>query len=287
VRRLIGLSAELFTPAVVLVAALGITACGWADYKSGRSPRAAHLDPSPAAHVAGAWFDPATADALSAELAAALDGTGWCAGWVVQIVDVSFEQADIGSNLGVGTAAHTCDNWAEITVEVVYTSESSEADDTAGIRVDAHDAPVASALQSHPSLLDGTGHRALLGYSGDDAVANAVAGLPAALAEVGEIAPVAAAPVEPGEPGGFTLPDAEGDGGNETWAQHQTEVLLGVGFLLVAGAVLPTMLVVTRRWSRVYVAPAPHPGSAAPHPVNPRRALRAALDRSQSVSSRS
>lgn len=251
---------------------------GLAAYQSGRSARPAHLDHFLPSHAPGAWFDPTTASALSDELAAALDGSGWCAGWVVVVDDVLVDQADIGSNLGVGEAAHTCDDWAEITVEVVYTSESSEADDTAGIRVDASDPGVETALASHPSLLDGTGYRALLGDAGDDAVANAVAGLPAALAEVGEITPVAAAPVEDGDPGGVAMPDAEGDGGNETWAQQRSLVLVGVAFLVAAVVVLAVLAVHHVRAGRRRPG---HARGAAPGPVNPRRVLRAALVRAQ------
>jgi hypothetical protein len=234
------------------------------------------------------------AEALSAELDAALDGTGWCAGWVVNVEDVMFRASDVGSNRGTGTAAHTCGRWVEITVEAVYTSESSEADDTAGLRVDASDHQLEVDLRAHPSLLAGTGHESLLGDAGDDAVANAVAGLPAAMAELDLVTPVAAAPATDGEPGVFELPDAEGEGGSgsDTWAQHPAELIAGGVFLALAGAALIAMLVAhglgrsgalvrpslagaTRRWPGSPTAPA---SGAPPYPatVNPRRALRQA-----------
>lgn len=285
-------------------AALTLLSCS-APYQSGRRPAAASTGGIWGTGTTP-WLAPQTADALSAELATALEGTRWCAGWVINVQDTYNRSSDVGSNLGTGTAAHTCDKWAEITVEVAYTSEASEADDTAGIRVDGHDAALTRSLQEHPALLDGTGYEALLADSGDDAVANAVAGLPAALAELGHIAPLAAAPAESADgtsgpdsadgagPGGFAAPDAGGSGGSDTVTQHPLELYAGVACIALAALGLAALLVahIAGRSSRPATAgpapgfrpaaPPPHGGAPTTPPassVNPRRALRAALDR--------
>lgn len=242
------------------------------------------------------WFDATTAQALSAELAAGLDGSGWCAGWsIVQVDGGRFgrEVSDVGSNRGVDRSARECTSWVELEVAYEFTSSTSPLEDNAALTVTASDQRIASSFAQHPAydisptdlLHEDQGHNT------DDILANAVAGLPLVLAEAGEVDPLTVAPVEgEGEApvdgtdgtddGTVAFADVEGEGGSDIWRGNRTLLTLG---LAVAGLGLAVLL---WAWARLPLhkaglAALARPGGLAAQgrAVNPRRLLKAGLSR--------
>lgn len=260
--------------------------------------------PEVVAGSARTWFDAATAQALVDELAAALEGSDWCAGWAIVQKDESLFRSlyDVGSNQGVDRSARECDNYVELAVTYHFTSTSSPLEDNAALRVLTSDLRLGNAYDLHPAyeispsdlLHEDQGHNT------DDILANAVAGLPLVLAEAGEIDPLTVAPVEGegeapaggngdgdgtdgadvADDGTVAFADAEGEGGSDLWRANRTVLVVG---LAVGGLGLAVLL---WAWARLPVhraglAALVRPGGLAAQgrAVNPRRHLKAGLAR--------
>lgn len=245
------------------------------------------------------WFDHATAESLVAELAAAVDGSHWCVGWsIVQQTELGTSEADVGSNRGLDVTARDCTDYVELQVGYQFTSSSSSLEDNAEARVVSSNNLVTNRFLQHPAY-DISAADLLhedLGHNGDDLLANAVAGLPLVLAESGDLDPLTVEPVEtdaseaaadpadPPDDGTVTFADAEGEGGNDLWRDNRT--LLAVGLASILGG----LAVVLWAWARLPLhraglAAIARPGGLAAQgrAVNPRRALKAAMARSQTT----
>jgi len=241
------------------------------------------------------WYTREQAEALSAELAAAVDGSTWCVGWsIVQTGDVPYpdvagvvpydtgddlgggytfgEHADVGSSLGPGRSARTCSEWAEVEVVYEYTAPTSPAEDNAGFEIRASDPEVEDALRIHPALTVSTD--ALLhedrDENTDDVIGNAVAALPLALAEQGRIDPLTVEPVAEGTEGAVTFDDGEGEGGNDLLVANRTALLVGalvalagLGLLAMAWGQFPARWFAPPMSAWPTVAPPGAPGAGA------------------------
>jgi hypothetical protein len=253
------------------------------------------------------WFDPATAESLVAELAAAVEGSHWCVGWsIVQQTELGSTEADVGSDRGLDVTARDCTDYVELQVGYQFTSSSSSLEDNAEARVVSSNNLVTNRFLQHPAY-DISAADLLhedLGHNEDDLLANAVAGLPLVLAESGDLDPLTVAPVEgeasgasdasgpgagsstdaPADDGTVTFADAEGEGGNDLWRANRTPLALGLA------SILGGLAVVLWAWARLPLhraglAAIARPGGLAAQgrAVNPRRALKAAMARSQAT----
>jgi hypothetical protein len=231
------------------------------------------------------WYTSAEAEALSAELATAVEGTEWCLGWSIVVVDqaqvYARRQGDVGSNRGPDRSARNCAQWVEVEATYVYTSASSNDQDNAAFEVDSSDGELALAFGEHPAYeisADDLLHEDR-GTGRDDVIGNAIAGMPLVLAETGRLDPLAVEPVDEGTEGAVTFADQEGEGGSDLWrgrghwlAAAGLAVTLGLTVVLLAWLGVP---------ARVFgMAPATARGPDG-RPVNPRRALKAALLRAR------
>ena len=132
---------------------------------------------------------------LAQALAEATEDQDVCYGWEVTIYDYggSGDGIDQGSSLGVGKAANAADSaaecarWVVFQATIVYTSASSESEDSASFSVASNvvDAPTSADLRDY-----GITEGALLGNNDDQAVANATLLLPALMAEKGLAEPI-------------------------------------------------------------------------------------------------
>jgi hypothetical protein len=218
-----------------------------------------------------AWYDRDTADGLAAELDVALEGTDWCAGWrIVQQYSYGSASAsgyalvDEGSNRGVDQPATVCTDWAQVVVLYGYTSSTSTREDNAELWVDASSPTLAADLARHAAF-DVTADDLLRedrGQGSSDVIGNAIAALPLALADEGEIDPLTVEPAADGQAGGVEFADNEGWGGSDVWRTERSTIAAGaiVALLGLAGLCLAAVRLAPR-------APA----------VNPRRALKAQL----------
>jgi hypothetical protein len=267
--------AAILVVVVVVITALGRTVPGGRTVSLGAGVA---TDATPGRH----WYDATSATGLAAELAAALDGTDWCAGWAIgQSYEPGPDLVDVGSNLGVDRSARACPNWAEVHVSYVYTSATSNLEDNAGMWVEASDPAVRDALDEHGAFA--LSRQDLLhedlGHNGDDVIGNAIAALPLALAEAGRIDPLTVEPVTPGtapdgagagEPSaeppaeGVEFADSEGWGGSDVWRAERGTI--------VAGAVLVLLGLAGLCLAATGFRPPPTPVTR----INPRRALKAA-----------
>jgi hypothetical protein len=260
------------------------------------------------------WYPPDQAAALTAELAAAVDGSDWCVGWsIVMDGDVPYQDiavppydingaepgnggsglrsgsygqyADVGSNRGPGLSARTCPRWAEVEVVFHYEAATSPFEDNAVLRVEASETVVSDALRTHPALQ--VSPDALLhedrGDNTDDVIGNAIAALPLALAEQGRIDPLSVEPVAAGTEGAVTFEDSEGEGGIDVLVANRTALLVGA-LVVLAGLVLLCMAAgqVPARWFPQEAGPGPW---TSPHAGNPRRALKEQMERAEARSS--
>jgi hypothetical protein len=136
-------------------------------------------------------LDAADATELAQALAEATEDQDVCYGWEVTVNDYggSASGVDEGSSLGVGpTAIETeCERYVVFEATVIYTSQASEAEDTAGfdVRSNIPGAPTAGDLREAGISTGG-----LLGGSDDQVVANAALLLPALVAEKGLAPPI-------------------------------------------------------------------------------------------------
>jgi len=168
---------------------------------------------------------------LANKLAEATEEQDVCYGWSVQIQDdggnlSGFEQ---GSSFGPGASPFQseCTPYVVFTASLLYTSETSEASDSASYTVESNlpgfDADGLGGL--------GVSADGLLGPNDDLVIANATALLPALVAEQGLAPPV---PIE--ETAG-TIPAADrptNTPGSDRWRTYWPAYLF-TGFLVVAG----------------------------------------------------
>jgi hypothetical protein len=137
----------------------------------------------------------ADATELAQALAEATEEQDVCYGWSVQVEDYSGGNSglDVGSSLGVGKSAIStaCDRYVVFEAFIVYTSEASEAEDSASYEITSNipGAPEADDLRRF-----GISSGGLLGGKDDEVLANAALALPALLAEKGLADPIVLEP---------------------------------------------------------------------------------------------
>lgn len=179
-------------------------------------------------------LDPGDAVELANTLADATEEQDVCYGWVVKVDDqngFSGTSVDRGSSLGPDTDpfAPACTPSVVFVADIIYTSELSEAVDTATIRVLS---TLAVDFDANDLKKFGVSESALLGDNDDRALMAAVSALPALVAEAGLAPPV---PVE--ETTG-TIPAADrptGAGGSDRLRNYGALYFLA-GLVLASGA---------------------------------------------------
>lgn len=146
----------------------------------------------PAPPAAAAILEPGDATELSNRLAEATEEQDICYGWYVSVDDDDgrLSGIDSGSWLGPGKPLVTsqCPRFVLFNARIHYTGSASESPDSAQfeIRSNVPGAPTTSSLRRI-----GVDSGALLGDRDDQALFNAVAALPALMAEAGAAPPVA------------------------------------------------------------------------------------------------
>jgi hypothetical protein len=161
-----------------------------------------------------------------------------CYGWAVQLDDHSGGPSglDAGSGQGVGQLASKsgCRRWVELRGQVLWTSETSDQEDSSEFEVIAQglvDPPTADDL--HALGIDST---ALARDDGDVALYEAMLALPRLVADSGEapapeLEPADATPPAGAMPtGGPVLPD--------WWRQRWPAVVVGGALIALAGAIV-------------------------------------------------
>jgi hypothetical protein len=167
----------------------------------------------------------------------------------------------VGSNLGDGIAVGEdprCPRWIEVEADVTYTSESSEASDSATIRVNGSDDIDTGDLYTIGRGLErfGLDDDAFIDDPGW-AVTRAATTLPLLAAEAG-VAEPAATPTATPTAAPSPLPAA----GNDYWRDRWGGLLAAAGLLLLA-ALFVTVGVVQRRRQLRGVVPAQRAGAEA------------------------
>ncbi|MCW3813674.1 hypothetical protein ONA91_04275 [Micromonospora sp. DR5-3] len=185
----------------------------------------------------------------------AFTSQGICYGW--RLTD-GYDVVSVGSNLGDGTAvgdAPDCPRWIEVSADITYTSESSEANDSAYIQVEGSDDIDFADLSGIARGLDrfGLDEDTFIDDPGW-AITRAATTLPLLAAEAGLAAP-AATPTAGSAASASPLPDA----GNDFWRDRWGWLLATVALLLLA-ALFVTVGVAQRRTT------APGRGAAADAP---------------------
>ncbi|MGR6316536.1 hypothetical protein Q2K19_10375 [Micromonospora soli] len=191
-------------------------------------------------------------------LQAAFANQGICYGW--RLTD-GYELVSVGSNLGDGTAAADapgCPRWVELTADITYTSESSEANDSASIRVTGSDDIDLADLSAIESGLGrfGLDEDAFVDDPGW-AATRAATTLPLLAAEAGLAAPAAAPSAGPSA-AASPLPDA----GSDFWRDRWGWLLATAGLFLLAALLVTVGVAQRRRQLRVRV-PAQRAGAGA------------------------
>jgi hypothetical protein len=173
------------------------------------------------------------AEDLAASLAEATEVQGVCYGWDVYVTDQGSGPGgrDLGSSRGPGSDAQEaegCDRYVVFTAQLVYTSASSESEDSASFGVQSN---IAGAPTSGDLRRFGISGNGLLGNHDDAVLANAVLALPALVAEAG-LAP----PVEL-EPNTEALPAGDGATGSPAsdWMRQHGWTFAALVCLVAAG----------------------------------------------------
>lgn len=178
-------------------------------------------------------LDPGDAAELANTLADATEEQDICYGWVVTVNDenvFSGPTFDRGSSLGPDTDpfAAECTPSVVFVADLVYTSELSEAADSADFRVQS---TLSIDFDADDLRKFGVSGAALLGDADDRALMAAVSALPALVAEAGLAPPV---PVE--ETTG-TIPAADGPtgGGGSDRLRNYGALYFLAGLVLLSG----------------------------------------------------
>jgi hypothetical protein len=188
--------------------------------------------------------EPASRQAVVAELARASAAQGICYGW--QLADRAVPVSR-GSNLGESTPVDAdperCRRWVEVRAVVYYEDESSEAEDSATVDVVASPGvELTGAVTSWLNRFDLTDQAFV-----DDpalAISRAALALPLLVTEAG----VAPPPPTPSAPPPDALPTLD-DAGNDFWRDRWGFVVAAAALLLVGGLLL-TIGLITRRARR-------------------------------------
>lgn len=177
-------------------------------------------------------LEAADATELAQSLAEATEDQDVCYGWEVTVRDYggSGDGIDQGSSLGVGKTANVeeCPKWVIFEASLVYTSASSESEDSASFAVSSNvpGAPTSADLRDN-----GISEGALLGNNDDQTVASATLLLPALMAEKGLAEPISL------EPNTQALPAddrATGTPGSD-WLRKYGAAVAVTALLLVGG----------------------------------------------------
>lgn len=177
-------------------------------------------------------LDEGDAIELANKLAEATEEQGVCYGWSVEVRDDggSLSGTDTGSSLGPGRSPYdpACTPYVIFRANLHYTSEASEASDSAGYSIDSN------LPGFDPRRLEGLGisDSSLLGGNDDIVVANATALLPGLVAEQGLAPPI---PIE--ETAGTTIPASDrptNTPGSDLWRTHWAAYSFA-GLLLLGG----------------------------------------------------
>jgi hypothetical protein len=220
---------------------------------------------APAAAAADVIFDPADADDLAATLAEATADQDICYGWNVQVDDAIAGQSEsIGSDRGAGTPVDTagCAKYVRLDVFITYTSESSEAEDSASWDVTSSTGgPTRSDMEGLELDWDG-----LTGENPDVVIGNAVSALPLLAADKGMGKGIEAAPETGVAPADASLTDSPG---SDWWRNNGGVLLWGLGLLLAGGVFAWWVFRSRPRRPEAYVVPDTVPDDLAPPPYEP------------------
>jgi hypothetical protein len=205
-------------------------------------------------------FDPADADDLAATLAEATADQDVCYGWDVQVDDaIAGTSESVGSDRGAGTPVDTssCSKYVRLDVFITYTSESSEAEDSASWDVTSSTGgPTRSDMEGLE--LDWGG---LTGENPDVVIGNAVSALPLLAADKGMGKGIEAAPATGTAPAGASLTDSPG---SDFWRNSGTALLWGLGLLLAGGLFAWWVFRSRPPKAKAYVVPDTVPDDLAP-----------------------
>lgn len=206
---------------------------------------------APGTASADVIFDPADADELAAVLAEAYTDQDVCYGWHVTVNDVASVSDSVGSNFGAGTpvTSGTCQTTVEFTATITYTSESSEAEDSASYDVSSQ--PAGVTRMDLDAL--GIDFDDLTGEDPDVVVGKAVTALPLLAADADLATPISAAPETGTAPADAQLTD---DPGSDWWRDRGGMVIWAL-ILMAASGVLVWAVLRTNRRRPATVAPAP------------------------------
>lgn len=220
---------------------------------------------APATAAADVIFDPADADDLAATLAEATADQDVCYGWNVQVDDpISGSDASVGSDRGAGTPLDTssCAKYVRLDVFITYTSESSEAEDSASWDVTSSPGgPTRSDMEGLDLDWD-----SLTGENPDVVIGNAVSALPLLAADKGMGKGIEAAPATGAAPADASLTDSPG---SDFWRTSGTALLWGLGLLLAGGLFAWWVFRTRPRKAKAYVVPDTVPDDLAPPPYEP------------------
>ena len=200
---------------------------------------------------------------LANKLAEATEDQDVCYGWIVEINDHDRGfRGEQGSSFGpqASPTDAACTPSVVFVAQLVYTSELSEASDSATIRVDS--TLPGFSLTGDDFAPFGVNGRALLGDNDDVALVNAVSALPLLVAEAG-LAP----PVQPEQTTG-TIPASDkptGGGVSDRLRQYGALYFLAVAMILGGVAWF-----VVARFLRVYAEAAPRHRPHDPDPTGAR-----------------
>lgn len=219
------------------------------------------LTAAPGTASADVVFDPVDARDLAETLAEASRAQGVCYGWNVAIDD-QWAGVDTGvsagSNFGAGLdvneapGAAGCQTTVEFNASILYTSESSESEDSASYEVvSAPRGPTTEDLDDL-EIVDEDG---LIGDDVDVVVSKAVSALPQLAADAGAARPIQATRAPVAEAGDSRLTDSPG---SDFWRRAGNFLLWG-SLLLLAGIAFAIYAVRSskRRGPRLRSMPAP------------------------------
>jgi hypothetical protein len=184
---------------------------------------------TPGLAAADVIFDPADADELASVLAEATAEQGVCYGWNVSVDNVGVPEDSVGSNRGAGIPIDSaCAKHVQLDVNITYTSESSESEDSASYDVSSSaGGPTRADMDALDLDWDG-----LTGEDPDAVIGKAVTALPLLASDKGMAKPIAAAPETGAAPADAQLTD---DPGSDWWRGSGGAVLWGVGLILAGG----------------------------------------------------
>lgn len=221
---------------------------------------------TPGVASADVIFAQADGESLATTLAEAYDKQGVCYGWTVEVNNAGVPDSSTGSNFGYGRSlseeSGSCSSSVEFQASITWTSESSEAEDSATYSV--------VSLPSGPSTadLDSLEIISTDGLKGDNVDADvykAVAALPLLAADSGIAEPIEASPAPEAESGDAVPTDSPT---SDFWRQSGTMVLMAA-LLLLGGGVFAWIAFRSSRGSRRRFTPVGPPQERIPEYIPP------------------